>query len=88
MHDVVERVRAVEAPEHAMIGVIPLPALMNSRLVGPRIREHELALDVAEARRSRRGALAVDVRRDLALSTSFGVIEMKPSGRSGSEVSE
>ena len=41
-----------------MIGVIPLPALMNSSLLGQRVGQHELALDAAEATRSRPAAPA------------------------------
>ena len=72
-----------------MIGVIPLPALMNSSFSGQLVGQHEVALDAAERddrcpgrpRRTRYG-------ETLPSSTFLTVIEMQPSGRAGSEVSE
>ena len=67
MHDVVERVAAASARSMLMIGVMPLPALMNSMLLRQRVGEHERALDAAEPHDRSGFALADEVRRDLAL---------------------
>jgi hypothetical protein len=71
-----------------MIGVIPLPALMNSSLSG-RSRGSTKApstpprrtIDPGRASRTRWGDT-------FPASTSFGVMAIHPSGRPGSEVSE
>ena len=71
-----------------MIGVIPLPALMNSSFGGSgsgstKSPSTPPSDTIAPGRpwRTRYGDTT-------PLSTSFGVIETQPSGRSGSEVSE
>ena len=72
-----------------MIGVIPLPARDEEELLGSRVGQDEVALDAAEADDRRRAAPARSKNGETTpSSTSFGVIEMQPSGRSGSEVSE
>ena len=50
-----------------MIGVMPLPALMNSSFSGRRVGQHEVALDAAEADDRAGLRLADEVGRDLAL---------------------
>ena len=72
-----------------MIGVMPLPALMNSSFSGSGSGSTNVALDAAEADdRARACASRTRYGETLPSSTSLGVIEMKPSGRPGSEVSE
>ena len=71
-----------------MIGVTPLPALMNSSRRGSGSGSVNVpstppsrTIVPGRAARTRYGDT-------LPVSTSFGVIEMKPSGRPGSEVIE
>ena len=71
-----------------MIGVIPLPALRNRSLPGsgsgstkPPSTPPSETIAPGRPWRTRYGETT-------PLSTSFGVIEMQPSGRPGSEVSE
>jgi len=71
-----------------MIGVMPLPALMNNSLAGSgsgsvNVPSTPPNLTIVPGRtpENRNG-------ETLPPSTSFGVIEMQPSARSGSEVSE
>ena len=71
-----------------MIGVIPLPALMNSRRGGsgsgstkPPSTPPRRTIVPGRARVHRNGDT-------LPAGTSFGVIAMQPSGRRGWEVSE
>ena len=45
-----------------MIGVTPLPALMNSSLLRPRVGQREVALDAAEADDRARVELGGQVR--------------------------
>ena len=72
-----------------MIGVTPLPALMNSSFAGGGSDEHELALDLATATRSCPAWPPPTRYGDtLPSSTLLGVMLISPSSRYGSDVSE
>ena len=72
-----------------MIGVMPLPALMNSSCSGSGSGSMKVALDAAEADdRARPAPARTRYGETLPSSTSLGVMLMQPSGRPGSEVSE
>ena len=71
------------------IGVMPLPALMNSEPLGQRVGQPELALDLAEVDELAGLRPARVNHGDISPSSTYlTVIETKPSGWSGSEVSE
>ena len=71
-----------------MIGVMPLPALMNSILVGN--GSGSVKAPSTPPSRTMTPGLAVRTKygETLPASTSFGVMLMQPSGRPGSEVIE
>ena len=71
-----------------MIGVTPLPALMNRSLSGT--GSGRTKLPSTPPRRTIAPGFAWRTRcgETVPSSTSFGVMLMYPSGRSGSEVSE
>ncbi len=71
-----------------MIGVMPLPALMNSSLRGS--GSGSVKVPSTPPRRTIVPGLARPNRNGETLppSTSFGVIAMQPSARCGLEVSE
>ena len=71
-----------------MIGVIPLPALMNSSFSGSGVGQHEVALDAAEADDRPGLRLPDEVGRDLALVDQLRRDADAAVGRPGSEVSE
>ena len=71
-----------------MIGVMPLPALMNSRRCGS--GSGSTNVPSTPPRRTIAPGRTPSNRNGETLppSTSFGVIEMQPSSRRGSDVSE